>query len=127
MATILHITTQAEWDAAIAAGSYRPASLEDEGFIHCSTPAQAAGTANRYFRGRTDLVLLCIDPTRVTSEVRHEPPRVSGGAQDLRVHEGSTERFPHIYGPLDLDAVVRVVPFPCDRDGGFALPAGAGG
>lgn len=119
MATILHITTWADWDAARAAGSYRPASLDHEGFIHCSTPAQVAGSANRYFRGRTDLVLLCIDESRVAAQLRYEPPAAVGGVPDSR----AGELFPHLYGPLEIDAVVKVVPLPCDRDGGFALPA----
>jgi len=121
MAIILHITTAAAWDAARAAGSYQPASLVDEGFIHCSTPAQAAGTANRYFHGRTDLVLLCIDDARI-ADLRYEPPVTSGAALDPR----DRERFPHVYGSLALDAVIRVVAFPCDHDGGFRLPAAAG-
>jgi uncharacterized protein (DUF952 family) len=120
MAIILHITTRADWDAARATGSYAPASLETEGFIHCSTPAQAVGSANKFFHGRTDLVLLCIDEARVSAELYYEPPATVAGAPDPR----AGELFPHIYGPLELDAVVRVVPFPCDRDGGFTLPAG---
>lgn len=121
MAIILHITTRAAWDAACAAGSYRAPSLEHEGFLHCSTPAQAVGTADRYFRGRSDLVLLCIDESRL-ADVRYEPPATIGGP-DPR----TGERFPHVYGPLALDAVVRVVPFPCNGDGSFALPADAAG
>lgn len=116
MATILHIATWADWNAARAAGSYRPASLDREGFIHCSTATQVVGSANKYFRGRTDLVLLCIDESRIAVTVRYEPPAEVGGVRDAR----ADERFPHVYGPLDLDAVVGVVPFPCDRDGGFS-------
>lgn len=123
MAIILHITTRAAWDAARAAGSYRPTSLDHEGFIHCSTPAQAVGSANKYFRGRTDLLLLCIDESRVTTEVRYEPPATIRGVPDPR----AGELFPHVYGPLELEAVIRMVPFPCDRDGGFALPVDADG
>ena len=123
MAIILHVTTRADWDAARATGSYHPASLEREGFIHCSTPAQAVDTANKYFPGRTDLILLCIDESRVAGEVRYEPPAAVGGAPDPR----ADQLFPHIYGPLDPDAVVRTVAFPCDRDGRFALPGDAGG
>jgi len=122
MAIILHITTRVDWDAARAAGSYRPASLAHEGFIHCSTPAQAAGSASKYFRGRTDLLLLVIDEARV-AELRYEPPAMVGGVPDPR----AGELFPHVYGPLALDAVVRVVLFPCDRDGGFTLPADMSG
>jgi uncharacterized protein (DUF952 family) len=119
MPIILHITTRAAWDAALAAGSYLPASLADEGFLHGSTPAQAVGTANRYFRGRTDLILLCIEEARVAAEVRYEPPAMLAGGSDPR----ASERFPHVYGALNLEAVIRTVAFPCDRDGGFTLPA----
>jgi uncharacterized protein (DUF952 family) len=120
---ILHIAIRADWDAARAAGSYRPASVEHEGFIHCSTIDQVVGTADRYFRGRDDLVLLCIDDLRVAGELRHEPPAVIGGSPDRR----TGELFPHLYGPLPLDAVIRVVPFPCREDGSFALPLDARG
>ena len=118
MQIILHIATRADWEAALAAGSYQPASLADEGFIHGSTPAQAVGTANKYFRGRSDLILLCIDEARVAAEVRYEAPAGIADAADPRAHE----RFPHVHGALNLDAVIRTVAFPCDRDGGFALP-----
>ena len=74
MAILLHITTHAEWAAGRAAGAYRPASLAAEGFIHCSTYDQAAATANRYFAGRADLVLLCIDEARLTAPLRYEAP-----------------------------------------------------
>jgi len=123
MATILHITTRVEWDAARAAGSYRAPSLDVDGFIHCSTAAQATASASRYFRGRTDLVLLCIDEGRLAAEVRYEPPSAPlGAAPDPR----AAERLPHVYGPIDLDAVIRVLPFPCEPDGAFVLPAEAG-
>jgi uncharacterized protein (DUF952 family) len=129
MAIVLHITTRPAWDAALAAGSYRPASLAHEGFIHGSTPAQAAATAGRYFRGRTDLVLLCIDEARVTAELRYEPPAppATEAASLTAGQARAAERFPHIYGPLELTAVVRVVAFPCNPDGSFTLPLDAAG
>jgi uncharacterized protein (DUF952 family) len=74
VAAVLHITTDAGWRAAVAAGSYRPASHDREGFIHCSTYDQAAATATKYFAGHTDLVLLCIDEARVAAPIRYEPP-----------------------------------------------------
>jgi uncharacterized protein (DUF952 family) len=123
LAIILHIAIRAEWDAACAAGSYRPASLDREGFIHCSTAAQVVGSADRYFRGRSDLVLLCIDESRVAGALRYEPPAVIGSVSDRR----TGELFPHLYGPVLPDAVIRVVPFPCRDDGSFVLPADAGG
>jgi uncharacterized protein (DUF952 family) len=124
MATIFHIAARADWDAATAAtaaGGYRAPSLAAEGFIHCSMLGQVVGSANRFFRGRSDLVLLCIDEAKVAATLRYEAPRApapSGGAPDPR----ADERFPHLYGPLALTAVVRVVAFPCRSDGCFALP-----
>lgn len=111
MAILLHITTSAEWAAALVAGSYHPASLTAEGFIHCSTYAQAPATAARYFRGREDLVLLCIDEARLTVPLRYEAPP---GRPD--------EHYPHLYGPLAPSAVIAVVKFPPGPDGLFRLP-----
>lgn len=93
---IFHITTDAEWQAALAAGAYRAPSLDEEGFIHASTASQVAATAARYYADVPDLVLLVIDPDAVTAEIRWE---TSHG-----------ERYPHLYGALDLGAVVDVVP-----------------
>lgn len=123
MPIVLHIAVRAEWEAGCAAGSYRPASLDRDGFIHCSTAAQVVGSADRYFRGRSDLLLLCIDESRVAGALRYEPPAVIGSVPDQR----TGERFPHLYSPLSLDAVIRVVPFPCREDGSFALPPEARG
>lgn len=107
---ILHITTRAQWDAAREAGAYQGDTLATEGFIHCSEPQQVLDVANAVFRGRGDLVLLCIDPARVSAQIRAEAA------------PGTTARFPHIYGPLDLDAVTRALPFPPEPDGSFRLP-----
>lgn len=110
MDPILHITTRAAWETAVAHPPYTADSLDSEGFIHCSTPAQAVGTANLLFAGQTGLVLLVIDPARLDAELIYEDLYDIG------------EAFPHIYGPLNLDAVVRVVDFPSDANGRFALP-----
>jgi uncharacterized protein (DUF952 family) len=110
---ILHIASAADWAHARATWSYAADSLATEGFIHCSTPAQVLGPANALFRGRVDLLLLVLDPTRIRAEIRYEG--APGG-----------EQFPHVYGPVDLDAVVRAVPFPAEADGSFRLPAGLG-
>lgn len=99
---VFHITTATAWTP----------SLDTEGYIHLSKPDQVTRVANLY-RGRTDLVLLCVDPDRLTAELRYEA--LTTGAP-----------FPHLYGPLNLDAVVRVVPFPPLPDGTFQLPAEAG-
>jgi uncharacterized protein (DUF952 family) len=115
MAVILHITTHDAWQQALEAGAYRGDTLDAEGFIHCSTPEQVTRVANALFRGQTGLALLCIDPDRLASDLKYEQP-------DAVV----MERFPHLYGPLNLDAVIRVVDFPPGADGTFALPDGVG-
>ncbi|MBI5877462.1 MAG: DUF952 domain-containing protein [Chloroflexi bacterium] len=108
MTIILHITTPAQWAAAQAEGAYRGDTLATEGFIHCSRPEQAAGVGNRLFRGTRGLIVLVIDRAQVTAPVKDE-----GADGDL---------FPHIYGPLNLDAVTHVVPFEPRPDGGFDAP-----
>jgi uncharacterized protein (DUF952 family) len=108
-AMILHICPAADWQAA-RDGRYRCASLDHEGFIHCSTPEQLIEVAQRLFQGRRDLVLLVIDPDRVTAAIRSEDG-------------GNGQSYPHIYGPLNVDAVSEVVALAADADGNFKLPA----
>ncbi len=108
---IHHITTSKEAEEAARTGSYRPRTYDADGFIHCSTRDQVIRVANFLFAGRNDLVLLTIDRTALTSEVRDE---------NL---EGGDELFPHVYGSLPWSAVVSVYPFPCNDDGTFTLPA----
>ncbi|MFO0614962.1 MAG: DUF952 domain-containing protein [Polyangiaceae bacterium] len=93
-----HITTREAWEHARAAGVYVAASLTSVGFIHLSLDRQWPLARTRFFAGATDLVLLVIDPRRLTHEVRFEP--------------ADGDSFPHLYGALNLDAVaeVRVVP-----------------
>ena len=113
---ILHIATTTEWERAQRLGSYEPPSLETEGFIHCSMPSQAVQTANSFFRGQTDLVLLRIDTARLTAELKYEPAAHA-------VSRRQADLYPHVYGPLNLEAVTAVIPFPPDRHGTFHLPA----
>ena len=105
---IFHITSRTAWEAALGAGIYEADSLVAEGFIHCSTAEQYTWVANQRFRGRTDLVLLHIDPTRLRAEVRHE---------NL---EGGETLFPHVYGAIPITAVLNVVPLQPRVDGSFA-------
>ena len=109
MQAVLHIVSREEWERARREGAYRPASLTREEFIHCSTQQQVLRVANASFKGMRGLVLLCIDPAAVQAEIRREGPAPEA-------------RFPHIYGPLNLDAVVQVVAFPPQADGTFRLP-----
>lgn len=107
------IASRARWLEAGSGGVFTTESLAREGFIHASTPEQVLGSATRHFAGQRDLVLLLIDPARVRAEIRYEGR--PGGAQ-----------YPHIYGPLDLEAVVAVLDLPVSPDGSFSLPEGLG-
>jgi len=104
---ILHLATDAAWASALAAGKYTADSLATEGFIHCSDPRQVIWVANTRFRHRRDLILLHIAVEKLEAPVRYE---------NL---EGGSDLFPHVYGPLNLSAVVRATPFQPDADGGF--------
>ena len=95
-ARILHITTPALWEDAQRAGSYAADSLASEGFIHCSEPSQLDWVLERHFRGRSGLIVLQVDPSKVGAEIRYE---------NL---EGGTQLFPHVYGPIPCAAVVAV-------------------
>jgi len=108
---LLHATTRLEWQAALLDGVYRADSLAAQGFIHCSTDGQIVRVANAYYRNQHGLVLLVIDPDRLVPELRWEPGADQPG-----------ELFPHLYGPLNLEAVVRAVDFEPGADGSFALP-----
>ena len=114
---ILHITSRPDWNQAQSLGEYRAASLESEGFIHASTERQVIAVANAFYRGKPDLALLVIDESRLTSELRWEPP----AGPPVEGHS-SQDKFPHIYGPLNLDAVVRVLDLKPASAGGFSLP-----
>ncbi len=117
---IVHIVERGEWVKAVARGSYAPPGLAAEGFVHCSTLAQVIATANRFYRGQNGLVVLCIEEERLRVELRYE---ASAGARG----EGAGEMFPHLYGALNVDAVVRVVELPCEVGGSFRLPEGLRG
>lgn len=109
-AVIFHITRKSEWQSALSGGSYAASSLNIEGFMHCSTIQQVVATANRLFRGRNGLVLLCIATDRVQAEIRYE---------NL---EGGSSLFPHIYGTLDIGWITAVHDLSPRDDGCFDLP-----
>lgn len=103
---IFHITSWNSWSAAQESGDYRADSLQEEGFIHCSKADQVLRVANAIFAGQLGLVLLVVDAERLRSEVHWEPGS-----------DKADELFPHVYGPINLDAVVGVLDFPPDSDG----------
>lgn len=106
---IVHIASRLLWGEAVATGIYQGDTLRSEGFIHCSTINQVVSVANRYFRGRKDLVLLLIDATLVYSPIKFE-----GTVNEL---------YPHIYGPLNTSAVLHIFPFLPKDSGDFQLPS----
>lgn len=97
MPIIYHVTTATEWKAAQEKGFYETASLKAEGFIHCSEEQQVAGVLERYFSGQHHLIKLVIDTTKLTSRYVQE------------WSPSTHDTFPHIYGPINLEAVVDVV------------------
>ena len=103
MTIIYHIAEAAGWEQAQRAGEYtmstRGRTLAEEGFIHASTAEQVPLVADAYYRDAPDLVLLVIDTERVRPELRYEHV------------PGQEDPYPHIYGPLNLNAVIETRPF----------------
>lgn len=115
---ILHITSKQDWSDAQTRGGYTAPSLATEGFIHFSTNKQALHVANAFYRGRTDLLLLVVDETRLKPELKWEAP--AGPPAD---NISEADLFPHLYGPLNLDAVTSVLDFQPGSDGSWhSLP-----
>ena len=115
---ILHLLSNDAWAEAQANGQLVAPSVATEGFAHCSTEHQMVDVANKYYSGTNNMVLLNIDPTKLTSQLKFEPPAHLDGSPALP-HE---PMFPHVYGPINLDAVIEVIDFPCDSNGRFSAP-----
>ena len=97
MPIIYHVTTADAWNAAKEKGYYEHPSLVAEGFIHCSQEHQVAGVLERYFEGQSGLLKLLIDTDRLTSRYVFDWSPTTA------------DTFPHVYGPINLDAVTEVV------------------
>ncbi len=147
MTLIFHITPR---DAALAArhtGEYRAESLSSEGFIHFSGLHQVLGVAQRFYAGQHGLVILAVEPSRLKAELKYEapahpsrspgqalaafravePPGNEDFSRDKRLSDNSNldpagDMFPHLYGPLNFDAVVAMYDFEPNPDGNFSLP-----
>jgi glutathione S-transferase len=108
-----HLALAADWSAALVEGDYRVSSigrrLDEVGFIHCSFAGQLRRVADAYYRGREDVVLLSIDASKVMSPIREENT------------EGGSELYPHVYGPLNLDAVIDSRALTTAPDGALVL------
>lgn len=115
MSIIYHIATAADWEQARRDGEYttstRGRTLAQQGFIHGSTADQVAPVANMIYKDEPDLLVLVIDTDRVTPEIRYEEV------------PGWDAPFPHIYGPLNADAVVSARPLEPGPDGEYTFTA----
>lgn len=112
---IYHIAFAEDWARAARVGEYtistRGLTLTEQGFIHASDAHQVAGVANFLFKADDGLIVLTIDTDRLRSPVRYESM------------PGSDEEFPHIYGPINADAVIATTPLERGPDGQFTFNA----
>lgn len=108
-AVLFHITTREAWEAAVLSREYRPASLETDGFVHCSTASQVCDVARRYYPDTPDLVLLCLATDLLTAPVAYEESEPG-------------QWCPHVYGPIRSAAVLAAVELPLGSDGEYSLP-----
>lgn len=106
---IYHIIPKRVWNKAQKEKTYAPETLAEEGFIHCSYDNDLGESANRYFEGQDALYILEIDPKKVSAEVKYEESHTRHAI------------FPHIYGELNLDAVVRIHRLEADKEGKFSF------
>lgn len=107
---LFHLVTPAAWTAAVAAGEYRPPSLESQGFVHFSTAAQVEGTANLLYADVAELIVIEIDPERL-------------GGLEVVVEQigGANQPFPHVYGPIPVTAAVAQRPVTRDDHGRWVV------
>jgi uncharacterized protein (DUF952 family) len=121
---ILHIAGREEWAQALADGEIRTPSLAGQGFVHCSDYGTVHLPAGAFYAGRTDLLLVVVDPALVPSPVRWEPGDPPRQGEPL---QPGGPWFPHVYGPIPVTAVVGTHEFPPNPDGTFRLPAAIAG
>ncbi|MDX1618793.1 MAG: DUF952 domain-containing protein [Balneolaceae bacterium] len=107
---IFHLVPENEWKSGLNAGQYSPESLEEEGFIHCSTGDQVQKVANLHFREATGLMLIVIDRASLEPTLKYE----ASGEQEQ-------EKYPHIYGPLNIDAIIDKIKLEPEEDGTFYI------
>jgi uncharacterized protein (DUF952 family) len=105
---VYKLVPAALWRASEAAGAFAGSPVDArDGFIHFSTAQQVRETARRHFAGVADLLVVAVSAERL--DLRWEPSR--GG-----------DRFPHLYGPLPLTAVLWTAALPLGADGAHVFP-----
>ena len=112
MQTIVITSTDGLWKKAQETGEYTQSTidskLEDIGFIHATSPDQTIAMLNKHFSDRNDILLLLAEIEKVKSEVKFEAPLSGKGGL-----------YPHIYGPLNIDAVYGTIKPKKDPAGKF--------
>lgn len=106
---VFHLVKKRTWQNLKKEGRYHPESLESDGFIHCSSGKNIEAVANRKFKGERRLLLIVINASLVEPELKYEEDEESGTAH------------PHIYGPLNLDAVIDKIELHPEKDGRFSI------
>jgi uncharacterized protein (DUF952 family) len=109
MPFVYQLIYETDWEVARSTGEVKPASLREEGYIHCfGSKEQLVRAANRFYPGQQDLMMLELDTALISSSLKHEPSR-------------SGEIYPRIYGPLNVEAVARVQKMSLDVAGRLYL------
>ncbi len=107
---IYHIIHKSDWVNTFGKEFYEPSSIVKEGFIHCSTAEKILDSCNNFFKHETGLLILCIDESKLRAEIKWEDLYDTGF------------NFPHIYGKLNKDAVIKTAEIWTDVNGEFVLP-----
>ncbi len=105
---IFHVCSRDAARLAKASGSYSASSLDSEGFIHFSQAHQVRGVLQRYYADTAQLVLLVVDTDKLTAPLVFEPAATRPGARGADAAAASG-LFPHLYGPLNADAIMLIV------------------
>jgi len=113
MAKIFHIMDKAQWHEVKNNEYYVPESLNTDGFIHCSKADQILEVANRLFKGKPNLVILKIREADIQDILKYETPLET---PQLPL------KYPHIYGPLNTNAIEKAFDLHPDENGTFKLP-----
>jgi uncharacterized protein (DUF952 family) len=106
---LFHLVSEPLWRSACEVGAYAPESLATEGFIHFSYRDQVAGTANRHYRERDDLIVIELDPNALSSPVIVEDSYRTG------------QLFPHVYDSIPTSAAIAEHPLTRDAEGDFVF------
>lgn len=102
-------------------GEYQNESLLRDGFIHFSQHNQVLGVATAFYKNQKDLVILVVETDLLKADLKFEAP-VHPGQSTASTTPSAGQLFPHLYGPLNFDAVLDIVDFPQKADGSFELP-----